>query len=346
MNVESIVEAGFEPAAAAVAEGRIPGAVLGVVTRDGARAVKLAGHSALEPVPVALSRDAWFDLASLTKVIHTTTQVLELVEAGRIGLDDPLSGHIPDFFQYDLSAPLRQLSPRMLLTHQAGLPAVVPIYTRVSDPQTARAYLLQNDWPLGQAVYSDIGFLLLGILIERCRGVALGETAVGEGLSFAPDPAKSVATERCTWRGRVMRGEVHDENAYAFGGAAGHAGLFGQIDGVLGFAHDLMAGAVLGPDMMAEITKRQTPTRGLGWQLKWDGEVAGEPAWAGGSRCSANTLGHTGFTGTGLWLDLERGVAWALLTNRVHPSRHVETGIGALRVAVGDIVGGENAGGV
>ena len=138
---------------------------------------------------------------------------------------------------------------------------------------------------------------------------------------------------------RVMRGEVHDENAFAFGGAAGHAGLFGQIDGVLGFAHDLMNGTMLGPDMMAEMTKRQTSSRGLGWQLKYDGEVAGQPDWAGGSRCSPNTLGHTGFTGTGLWIDLDQGLAWALLTNRVHPSRHVETGIGALRREVGDIIG-------
>ena len=297
----------------------------------------------VEPERVVLTRDAWFDLASLTKVIHTTTQVLRLVEAGRVGLDEALCRHIPDFFQYDLQAPLRQLTIRQLLTHQAGLPAVVPLYTQVCDPAGARAYLLQHDWPLGAPVYSDIGFLLLGVLVERCCGMALGEMAVGAGLSFAPDPALSVATEMCAWRGRVMRGEVHDENAFAFGGAAGHAGLFGQIDGVLSFAHGLMNGTVLGPDMMAEMTKRQTSSRGLGWQLKFDGEVGGQPDWAGGSRCSPNTLGHTGFTGTGLWIDLDQGLAWALLTNRVHPSRHVETGISALRRAVGDVIGAETA---
>ncbi len=344
MSVEQIAEAAFEPAAVAVAEGRIPGATLGLVTRDGATAVRLAGHAALVPTKDLLTREAWFDLASLTKVIHTTTEVLRLVEAGRVGLDDALMRYIPDLFQYEPEAPLRQLTPRALLTHQAGLPAVEPLYTRVSDPETARAYLLQNDWPLGAPVYSDIGFLLLGVLIERCHGIALGDMAVGEGLSFSPDPARAVATEKCSWRGRVMRGEVHDENAYAFGGAAGHAGLFGQIDGVLGFAHGLMTGALLGPAMIAEMTRRQTPARGLGWQIKRTGEVAGEPAWAGGGRCSEDTIGHTGFTGTGLWIDLERGVAWALLTNRVHPSRHVETGIAVLRTAVGNIVGAETAG--
>ncbi len=338
-GVEALVEAGFAPVATAIGEGRIPGASLGVTTRDGRRGVRFAGHAMIEPARVALTRDAWFDLASLTKVMHTTTEVLRLVEAGRIGLDDPLCRHIPDFFQYDLEAPLRQVTIRQLLTHQAGLPAVVPLYTRVSDPAGARAYLLQHDWPLGAPVYSDIGFLLLGVLVERAHGVPLGEMAVGEGLSFAPDPVLAVATERCAWRGRVMRGEVHDENAFAFGGAAGHAGLFGQIDGVLGFAHDLMNGVKLGPAMMAEMTRRQTSSRGLGWQLKYDGEVTGQPDWAGGSECSAATLGHTGFTGTGLWIDPDRGVAWALLTNRVHPSRHVETGIAELRRGVGDIIG-------
>ncbi|MHA1564457.1 MAG: serine hydrolase domain-containing protein, partial [Alphaproteobacteria bacterium] len=133
-SIEELVEAGFAPVAAAVGSGRIPGAALGLITRDGARGVRFGGHAMVEPESVPLTQDAWFDLASLTKVIHTTTQVLRLVEAGRVGLDDALCQHIPDLFQYDLEAPLRQLTVRQLLTHKAGLPAVVPLYTRFNDP--------------------------------------------------------------------------------------------------------------------------------------------------------------------------------------------------------------------
>ena len=121
-----------------------------------------------------------------------------------------------------------------------------------------------------------------------------------------------------------MRGEVHDENAFALGGASGHAGLFGGIDAVLGFARALMAGEVLAPDTLATMRAPHSATRALGWEIR-------HPDWAGGLVCSPATIGHTGFTGTGLWIDWDRGLAWSLLTNRVHPTRHVDTGIQMLR---------------
>jgi CubicO group peptidase (beta-lactamase class C family) len=129
----------------------------------------------------------------------------------------------------------------------------------------------------------------------------------------------------------VMRGEVHDENAYALGGAAGHAGLFGTARAVLSFAGDLLDGRVLGEVGMAALRHRETSRRGLGWEIAHSG-------WSGGDRCTAATIGHTGFTGTGLWIDWDRGLAWTLLTNRVHPTRHAETGIVPLRRLVGDLV--------
>lgn len=122
-----------------------------------------------------------------------------------------------------------------------------------------------------------------------------------------------------------MRGEVHDENAFALGGAAGHAGLFGTIDGVLDAALNLLQH----PD--PELRTRQTATRTLGWEIK-------HPGWSGGDLCSDETIGHTGFTGTGLWIDFHRGIAWSLLTNRVHPTRHKDTGIVQLRREVGDLI--------
>src|SRR5690606_14678665 len=148
-------------------------------------------------------------------------------------------------------------------------------------------------------------------------------------LSFRPDPQRCAATENCTWRGRVMRGEVHDENAFALGGAAGHAGLFGTVDGVLDFAQSPLAGSLLAPSSIEASRRPQARTRSLGWECR-------HPGWHGGDLCSADTIGHTGFTGTGLWIDFERDLAWAFLTNRVHPSRHRESGIPALRQATGE----------
>ena len=312
----------------AVAEAigtRIPGAVLGVVTLVGDRATQAFGLAQTEPEGVPMRRDTWFDLASLTKVLFTTPGILRLIAEGRIALDDPLTVAIPDLRQYDAQAAERRLTFRQCLSHQTHLPAVEPLYTYGQDPATLRAFVLQRVWQAGPPVYSDINFILLGIAIERLTGQPLGAQPLPAGLSFRPDPAMTAATERCTWRGRVMRGEVHDENAFALGGAAGHAGLFGTADGVLDAAQRLLQGGEPG---MAGIRLKQSATRTLGWQARHDG-------WAGGDACSAETIGHTGFTGTGLWIDFGRGLAWALLTNRVHPSRHHPTGIEALRRQVG-----------
>ncbi|MBL8697825.1 MAG: serine hydrolase [Alphaproteobacteria bacterium] len=329
MDIEAVVDTAFAPAAAAVAAERIPGAVLGAVTMAGARAVRVAGLAQRVPAHVALARATWFDLASLTKVIVTTTALLELVDAGRIALDDPLVRAIPDLRQYDLKAAERELTFRQCLTHRSFLPAVEPLYTYGQDARTLRAFVLQRVWTRGPAVYSDINFILLGIAVERLTGRDFGAQPLAAGLAFRPDPAQCAATEACTWRGRVLRGEVHDENAFALGGAAGHAGLFGTIDGVLDFARDLLTGSRLSAAGRAALRAPQSPTRTLGWERR-------HPDWAGGQACSEETIGHTGFTGTGLWIDWTRGLAWALLTNRVHPSRHVDTGIQTLRRETGE----------
>jgi CubicO group peptidase (beta-lactamase class C family) len=323
---ERAIEAAFARVAAAVAAGAIPGAVLGIA-RAQRRAVRVVGLAQREPTRAPMQRATWFDLASLTKPIFTTAAILRLVAAGRIGLDDPLTAAIPDLRQYDLAAPERRLTFRQCLAHQTHLPAVEPLYTYGQDPPTLRAFVLQRVWPAGPPCYSDVNFMLLGIAIERLTGRDLRDQPLPPGLTFRPPPAATAATERCTWRGRVLRGEVHDENAAAFGGVAGHAGLFGMVDGVLDFA----AGLLRGDAVLAPMRERQSPTRTIGWEARHDG-------WSGGDACSEATIGHTGFTGTGLWIDFARGVAWALLTNRVHPTRHRETGIAALRRTVGDLV--------
>ena len=320
-----MIDAAFAPAAQAVAAGRIPGATLGVVKRDGARHVAVAGMAALVPEPEPLTRAHWFDLASLTKVIATTPMILALAGQGRLDLDRPLTDAIPDLRQYDVEgAPERRLTFRDCLAHRTHLPAVAPIYTYGDDPVRLRAFVLQREWRAGPPVYSDINFILLGIAIERITGAPLSAWPPPSGLAYVPT-GPTVATEACPWRGRVLNGEVHDENAAALGGAAGHAGLFGTVDGVLDFAQSLLASDV--PAVLRRVHGHRT----LGWERHHEG-------WPGGEGCSDATIGHTGFTGTGLWIDFDRGLAWTLLTNRVHPTRHRDSGIFALRPATGDAV--------
>jgi CubicO group peptidase (beta-lactamase class C family) len=326
-----VIDSAFAPVAAAVADGRIPGAALGIVGADGRRAVRVAGMAALAPEPETLAEDHWFDLASLTKVIAATAMILTLADEGRLGLDRPLTDAIPDLRQYDLEAPERRLTFRDCLAHRTFLPAVEPLYTYGNDPARLRAFVLQREWRHGPPVYSDINFILLGIAVERITGVPLPAWPLGPGLAYGPPPGPAVATEACPWRGRLLRGEVHDENASALGGAAGHAGLFGTVAGVLDFARGLLDGSGASPAAIAAIRTPVHADRTCGWERRFAG-------WHGGDSCSPATIGHTGFTGTGLWVDFDRGLAWTLLTNRVHPTRHRDSGIVELRRATGDAV--------
>lgn len=330
-RLEEIVTAAFAPAAAAVAEGRIPAAVLGAVLPDGRRAVRWAGQAAIEPAPRPLSRDTWFDLASLTKVLLTVPGLLRLVEDGRLDLDDPLGKRLPE-----LADPaVRALSLRACLSHQSGLVPHEKLYlwpgpdgAARPTPDALKALVLARAWPVGAPAYSDINYILAGLILERLGDRPLAEALPPPaGLAARPPPGASVAaTEYCPWRGRMLVGEVHDENAAALGGLAGHAGLFGTVDGVLDFAALLLDGLLLSPAAQAAMLRPHGPTRALGWERPY-------PQWTGGSLCGAGAIGHLGFTGTGLWLDPERGIGWALLTNRVHLGRDRDTGIQDLRRA-------------
>jgi CubicO group peptidase (beta-lactamase class C family) len=328
------MDAAFAPAAEAVAAAQIPGAALGVVAADGRRAVRVIGHAALVPEPEPLTEAHWFDLASVSKVIATTTMILKLADQGRIDLDHPLTDAIPDLRQYDVAgAAERRITFRDCLAHRTFLPAVEPVYTYGDDPRRLRAFVLQREWRHGPPVYSDINFILLGIAIERLTGAPLSDWVLGEGLSYGPPPGPAVATEFCHWRGRMLKGEVHDENASALGGATGHAGLFGTVAGVLDFARGLLDGSGASPALIAAIRTPVHEHRTCGWDSR-------NPGWPGGEACSADTIWHTGFTGTGLWIDFARGLAWTLLTNRVHPTRHSPgaASIFSVRPATGEAV--------
>jgi len=325
-DIEQILDRAFAPVAASVAAKRIPGAVLGVVDSTGRGAIRSIGSAQLVPIARPMRDDTWFDLASLTKVIFTTERILLAAETGAIDLDAPLVSVIPDYRQYNPDNWERKVTFRQCLGHQTPFPGVFPIYTYGTNPELLRAFVLQHEWPAGPAVYSDINFILLGIALERLEGKSIREMDPGSGFAWSTDPTDAAATERCAWRNRVLSGEVHDENCAALLGS-GHAGLFGTADSVLDFAHALLRDTGPGAPIRTPLSARRTH----GWERPYEG-------WSGGEHCTPETIGHTGFTGTGLWIDFARGRAWTLLTNRVHPSRHLDSGILGLRRAVGDLV--------
>ena len=329
-------ERAFAPLAAAVDAGRIPGGVLGIVERGG-RILRATGLAQRVPLARPMLEATWFDLASLTKVIFTTPRILALADSGAIDLDAPLVTLLPDLRQYDAGAWERRVTFRQCLGHRTPFPAVEPIYTYGRDPDLLRAFVLQRAWTPGEPVYSDIAFILLGLALERLAGCGIRAMDPGPGFAFSAAPEAAAATEDCTWRHRVLSGEVHDDNCAALGGA-GHAGLFGTADAVLDFAQGLLTGTGASAQAVGLMRTPLSPTRTHGWERPHAG-------WSGGAFCGADTIGHTGFTGTGLWIDFAAGRAWTLLTNRIHPTRHVDSGIGALRQAVGDAVNGAVNGG-
>ena len=326
MSIHDTLDRAFAPLAEAVAGKRIPGGALGLVDADGQRAVRAIGSAQLEPSVRPMHEGTWFDLASLTKVIFTTPRILRAAETGALDLDAPLVSVIPDFRQYNVDNWERKITFRQCLGHQTPFPGVFPLYTYGADPNLLRAFLLQHDWPAGPAVYSDINFILLGIALERLADRTIRDMDPGPGFAWSAVPANAAATERCAWRGRVLSGEVHDENCAALQGS-GHAGLFGTTAAVLDYARTLLQGGPIVDLMRTPLSARRTH----GWERPYEG-------WSGGEHCGPDTIGHTGFTGTGLWLDFARGRAWTLLTNRVHPSRFSDSGILGLRRAVGDLV--------
>lgn len=283
-----------------------------------------------------------YDLASLTKVVATLPAILRLVAAGELDLDRPLRAHFSAAGSGQEPS-LGDVTARQLLSHSGGLPAFSRVHTITRERRIALAGTLQmtlDRSPGDRAVYSDVGFMLLGALIERISGQRLDQFVreqVFEPLGMTethfnpiglePVPADYAATEHCGWRNRLLVGEVHDENCFAWEGVAGHAGLFGP-------AHDLATYATawlnlderLGaPGLLQETVREHARTqageiRGLGWVLGPARLSAGKPGF-----------GHTGFTGTSLWLDPAAGSFAVLLTNRVHPDRNTLTGIHELR---------------
>jgi CubicO group peptidase (beta-lactamase class C family) len=325
-----------------------PAAVAEAGTRAEVLWSSAAGGLTYDPYAPFTTSETIFDLASLTKVIATTTLAMRAVDEERIRLQDAVGSWLTDWRGTDRSA----VTIRDLLTHSSGLPAYLPFfrdYTGRPEFEHAICTLPLEYLPGTQATYSDLGFILLGFVLEDAASKSGAREALGtfdptaslagqfhrvssfitsEPLTFNPPRtwrSRIAPTEVDRWRGRLLVGEVHDENAWALGGAAGHAGLFGTAAAVGAFARAMMrtlAGEhVLARPDTARLFIERSAVPGSSRALGWDTML---PTSSCGTRLSRSAIGHTGFTGTSLWIDWERDFYVVLLSNRVHPTRDNE----------------------
>jgi len=341
----------------AVAQGVFPGVVVLVNVRGQIVFHRAAGLRALEGERSPMRPDTIFDLASLTKPLATTTAMMIMLRDRRIALDDRLTRFFHNFGVHGKS----HVTFRHLLAHVSGLPAWHPYYKEIAKIERqgrinfmasrgAKEYVYEAiqrekpDAPPGaRAEYSDLGFMLLGAAIEQVSGMSLDrfcherifkplglrstsfiDLSLLRTRRLEPITDMIAPTERCPWRKKTLCGEVHDDNAYAMGGVAGHAGLFScarDIDRIATTLHEGWAGhdVLLPASIVREFWRRHDAVGSWTWALGWD--TPSPEGSSAGSEFSRNAVGHVGFTGTSLWIDLDRALHVIVLSNRVHPSR-------------------------
>ena len=306
------------------------------------------GSAALFPVKRKLKKQSFFDLASLTKPLATAMAILCLLQEKKIDINEKL----PSLLNKNITGKKGKIKAKDLLCHTSGLPAYREYFHILKkvppEKRKERAESLILSEPLAYepgtaAIYSDLGFMLLGLIIEKKAGSPLEKYVAEKVLSplnlerkilYNPLLARKMdikkmdfaATEKCPWRQKILCGEVHDDNCYALGGVSGHSGLFGTIEGVTilaGIILDMWKGAAEHPHIkrgdLVHFLARQETVKGSSWALGFDTPAAEESS--GGSFLSQKSVGHLGFTGTSFWIDPEKDIAMVLLSNRVHPSR-------------------------
>jgi beta-glucosidase-like glycosyl hydrolase/CubicO group peptidase (beta-lactamase class C family) len=341
----------------AVGDGAIPGGVLAVGLHD-QLIVRAFGKLTRDAKSPAATANTLYDMASLTKVMVTTTSVMILVQQKRLDLDTPIARYLPEWSVATKSDPdptwRARATIRNLLLHDSGLPAHRDFYKQAKGHDAVLALVLAEPLvhqPGTKVEYSDLGFILLGEIVQRLTGISLDEYAkqhifapLGMKESQFNPPRKLWPTIAPTendvdFRKRLLQGEVHDENAWALGGVSGHAGLFSTAGDTAIFAQMILNGGIyahhriLTRALIQEFTARQAigdAARTLGW------DAVTQPS-SSGHYFSLDSFGHTGFTGTSLWIDPDRDLFVILLTNRVNPTRANEQ-IRQLRPAVHDAV--------
>jgi beta-N-acetylhexosaminidase len=366
-------EAGFRPEGlrdvdavleSALRDGAFPGGVVAVGRNGRLVHIRAFGRFSYEPGAAEVKEDTIYDLASLTKVVVTTTVAMILVDEGKLDLGKKVSDFLPGF----RGGGKEKVTVAQLLSHSSGIDWWAPLYkelkTRAAYLQRIQAMDLAYE-PGTKSVYSDLGVLLLGEILERVAGESLESFAKKRILEplgmkdtmYQPAPSllpRIAPTEQDAWRGRVLVGQVHDENAFALGGVAPHAGLFGTAPDLTRFAQMLLNGGVydhhriVSRATVERFTERAGipgSTRALGWDTAADetgarSSTPGTPGYSSaGSRLPPASFGHTGFTGTSLWMDPEDQLFVILLTNRVHPTRENDA-IRQVRSSVADAVVG------
>lgn len=333
---------------AGVRDSAFPGAIAVAGTKDGVAVTAAAGMIDWQASPAPTMSTLW-DLASLTKVVGLTSAMMLLVESRTIELDAPVQRYVPEFGGRGKEA----VTIRHLLTHSSGLPAWRPLYKEAESPEAALALAIATPLdtvPGIRMVYSDLGAIILGEVVARATGRSF-ETALRERVldplgmretMFRPPERlreRIAPTEVDPWRQRHLRGEVHDENAFALGGVSSHAGLFGTANDLVRLARMFLDGGSLDGrrflatgtiDLFTRVQDSTLSHRALGWETPNGNNSAGR-------LMSKRSFGHTGFTGTSFWVDRERGVFVILLSNRVNPTRE-HRGITGVRTAVADAV--------
>ena len=341
----------------AVADGATPGGVLLVARRGAVVLDHAAGRLTYDEGSLATTPSTIYDLASLTKVIATTTLLMRRVEADALDLDAAAASYLPELKESAVGG----ATLRDLLAHSSGLPCCTELFRELGedlDRDEARGRYLEHiagtELAVARrerAIYSDLGVLLLGEILERGSDRGLAQQVEEEVLEplglidtgyVPPEELREriAPTEFDSWRGRLPHGEVHDENTLALGGIAPHAGLFGTARDVAVFGQAMLNGGLYGDRRLADsetvalFTRRAELVPGSSRALGWD--TPSDPSSAG-RYFSARSFGHTGFTGTSLWIDPELDLIVVLLTNRVHPTRD-NIAIRRLRPAIHDAV--------
>jgi CubicO group peptidase (beta-lactamase class C family) len=314
-----------------IAERAFPAASAAITHLGKLVALKALGRFTYDSDSPAVATDTIFDLASVSKVVATTTMAMILCDRGQLDLEAPLAGTIPEFAGEDKRR--RDVTLRMLLAHSSGLPAYEKLYLRAAT----RDALLQGAFsvalkynPGTHAEYSDIGFILLGVALERiakqsldrfCQieifgPLGMAHTTFNPAMSWTSKIAPT-ADDRA-FRKRIIQGEVQDENTSVMDGVAGHAGLFSTARDIAAFAHVMLAGGapIVRPETVTFFTRREAQHGGTSRALGWD--TPSSPSQSGKS-FSSSAFGHLGYTGTSLWIDPDRKLSVTLLTNRTWP---------------------------
>jgi CubicO group peptidase (beta-lactamase class C family) len=328
---EDVFREAFDVIQKAIGHRAFPAASVAVTHRGTLVALRAFGCFTFEPDSPAATTASIFDLASVSKVVATTTAAMILYERGLLDLDAPVVAIVPEFAESDPRR--REVTVRMLLAHSSGLPAYEKLFLKA----TTREDLLAAAFTTSLAVdpgtrvkYSDIGFIILGILLERVADEALDRFCQREvfgPLGMAHTGFIPPATWRAsipptaddrTFRKRLLQGEVQDDNAGVLGGVAGHAGVFATAEDIATFAHALLQGGrpLVRPDTLALFTQRETAPRGTSRALGWD--TPSFPSQSG-KYFFPSSFGHLGYTGTSLWIDPQRQLSITLLTNRTWP---------------------------